>query len=46
MFANAVPSLSVGDVTKVRSSSGFHLVFLADAVGVSDSFDKQTSGIY
>ena len=33
MFADAVPSLGVGDVTKVRSSSGFHLVFLADAVG-------------
>lgn len=33
MFADVVPSLSVGDVTKVRSSSGFHLVFLADAIG-------------
>ena len=33
MFAEAVPSLSIGDVTKVRSSSGFHLVFLADALG-------------
>ena len=33
MFADVVPSLSVGDVTKVRSSSGFHLVYLADAVG-------------
>ena len=33
MFADVVPSLSVGDVTKVRSSSGFHLVFLADAEG-------------
>ena len=33
MFANAVPELAVGDVTKVRSSSGFHLVYLADATG-------------
>ncbi len=33
MFAEVVPSLSVGEVTKVRSSSGFHLVYLADAVG-------------
>lgn len=31
MFADAVPELAVGDVTKVRSSSGFHLVYLADA---------------
>ena len=45
MFADVIPSLSVGDVTKVRSSSGFHLVFLADAVGASDSLDKQTLGI-
>ena len=27
MFADVVPSLSVGEVTKVRSSSGFHLVY-------------------
>lgn len=33
MFAEAVPTLEVGDVVKVRSSSGFHLVYLADAVG-------------
>ena len=33
MFAEVVPSLSVGEVTKVRSSSGFHLVYLADALG-------------
>ena len=33
MFADAVPTLTVGKVTKVRSSSGFHLVYLADAVG-------------
>ena len=33
MFADAVPALTVGDVAKVRSSSGFHLVYLADAVG-------------
>lgn len=33
MFADAVPALGVGDITKVRSSSGFHLIYLADAVG-------------
>ncbi len=33
MFADAVPTLAVGEVIKVRSSSGFHLVYLADAVG-------------
>ena len=33
MFADAVPTLAVGEVTKVRSSSGFHLVYLADSVG-------------
>ena len=33
MFADAVPQLTVGEVSKVRSSSGFHLVYLADAVG-------------
>jgi len=33
MFADAVPEMSIGDVTKVRSSSGFHLVYLADATG-------------
>ena len=33
MFAEAVPTLSVGEVAKVRSSSGFHLVYLADMVG-------------
>ena len=33
MFADVVPDLRVGDVTKVRSSSGFHLVYLADAMG-------------
>ena len=33
MFADAVPQLTIGEVTKVRSSSGFHLVYLADAVG-------------
>ena len=33
MFADIVPTLTVGEVTKVRSSSGFHLVYLADAVG-------------
>jgi len=34
MFVDVVPTLKAGDVAKVRSSSGFHLVFLADAVGV------------
>ena len=33
MFADTVPTLTVGEVTSVRSSSGFHLVYLADAVG-------------
>ena len=33
MFADVVPSLDVGEVAKVRSSAGFHLVYLADAVG-------------
>ena len=33
MFADIVPTLTVGEVTKVQSSSGFHLVYLADAVG-------------
>jgi peptidyl-prolyl cis-trans isomerase SurA len=33
MFADAVPGMVTGDVAKVRSSSGFHLVYLADAVG-------------
>ena len=33
MFADIVPTLTVGEVAKVRSSSGLHLVYLADAVG-------------
>ena len=33
MFVDVVPKLAVGEVTKVRSSSGFHLVYLADANG-------------
>ena len=33
MFAETVPTLTVGEVTSVRSSSGLHLVYLADAVG-------------
>lgn len=33
MFAESVPELAIGEVAKVRSSSGFHLVYLADAVG-------------
>ena len=33
MFAESVPTLAIGEVAKVRSSSGFHLVYLADAVG-------------
>ena len=41
MFAEVVPTMTIGDVTKVRSSSGFHLVFLADAVG-GERLVKQT----
>jgi peptidyl-prolyl cis-trans isomerase SurA len=33
MFADVVPTLAVGEVTKVRSSSGLHLIYLADSVG-------------
>ena len=33
MFADTVPTLTVGEVTSVRSSSGLHLIYLADAVG-------------
>ena len=33
MFAEVVPILAIGEVSKVQSSSGFHIVFLADAVG-------------
>ena len=33
MFADTVPTMTVGEVTSVRSSSGLHLVYLADAVG-------------
>jgi peptidyl-prolyl cis-trans isomerase SurA len=42
MFADAVPSMAIGDVNKVRSSSGFHLVYLADAVG-GERLVKQTN---
>ena len=42
MFADAVPTLSIGEVTKVRSSSGFHLVYLADAVGVGHTHVLET----
>jgi len=42
MFAGAVPGLSIGDVTKVRSSSGFHLVYLADATG-GEQLVRQTN---
>ena len=41
MFAEVVPTMSSGDVNKVRSSSGFHLVYLADAVG-GERLVKQT----
>ena len=41
MFAEVVPTLSIGEVTKVRSSSGFHLVYLADALG-GERLVKQT----
>ena len=33
MFAPVVPTMSIGEVSKVRSSSGFHIVYLADALG-------------
>lgn len=41
MFADAVPEMKIGDVSKVRSSSGFHLVYLADAIG-GERLVKQT----
>jgi peptidyl-prolyl cis-trans isomerase SurA len=42
MFAEVVPTLAVGEVAKVRSSSGFHLVYLADAVG-GEQLVRQTN---
>jgi peptidyl-prolyl cis-trans isomerase SurA len=42
MFAEVVPTLSIGDVAKVKSSSGFHLVYLADALG-GERLVKQTN---
>ena len=42
MFAEVVPTLAIGDVAKVRSSSGFHLVYLADALG-GERLVKQTN---
>jgi peptidyl-prolyl cis-trans isomerase SurA len=33
MFASVVPTMSIGEVSKARSSSGFHIVYLADALG-------------
>ena len=42
MFAEVVPTLSIGEVAKVRSSSGFHLVYLADALG-GERLVKQTN---
>lgn len=41
MFTDVVPQMQVGEVSKVRSSSGFHLVFLADATG-GERLVKQT----
>ena len=41
MFAEVVPTLSIGEVAKVKSSSGFHLVYLADALG-GERLVKQT----
>ena len=41
MFREVVPTLSNGETTKVRSTSGFHLVYLADAVG-GERLVKQT----
>ena len=40
MFADVVPTMSIGEVVKVRSSSGFHS-FTADAVG-GERLVKQT----
>jgi peptidyl-prolyl cis-trans isomerase SurA len=42
MFSAVVPTLSIGDVAKVQSSSGFHLVYLADALG-GERLVKQTN---
>ena len=42
MFVDVVPTLAVGEVTKVRSSSGFHLVYLADANG-GEQLVRQTN---
>ena len=42
MFVDVVPKLAVGEVTKVRSSSGFHLVYLADANG-GEQLVRQTN---
>jgi len=42
MFAEVVPTLSIGEVAKVKSSSGFHLVYLADALG-GERLVKQTN---
>ena len=42
MFAEVVPTLSIGEVAKVQSSSGFHLVYLADALG-GERLIKQTN---
>jgi len=42
MFAEVVPTLSIGDVAKVWSSSGLHLVYLADALG-GERLVKQTN---
>ena len=41
MFADALPKMKIGDVSKVRSSSGFHLIYLADAIG-GERLVKQT----
>lgn len=41
MFADVVPEMQIGEVSKVRSSSGFHLVYLADATG-GERLVKQT----
>jgi len=42
MFSEVVPTLSIGDVAKVKSASGFHLVYLADALG-GERLVKQTN---
>lgn len=36
MFANIVPTLAPGETGKVKSGSGFHLIYLAEARGIQE----------